>query len=88
MEKTLISHLNTCKPSQVPLERQSQSDCFILLTAKDHDRLGSDEYMGDAFLSFQQITRGDSEETINDLEQILLQLSYPCNKGSFIYLCV
>ena len=37
--------------------------------------------MGEVFLSFQQIIRGDSAVEMQDLEQIILPLTKPSQKG-------
>jgi hypothetical protein len=38
--------------------------------------------MGEYFLGFQQITRGDSSVDMNDMEQMILPLSKPLEKGT------
>jgi hypothetical protein len=38
--------------------------------------------MGEHFLGFQQITRGDSSVNMNDLEQVILPLTKPLEKGN------
>lgn len=47
--------------------------------------------MGEYFLDFQQITRGDSSVDMNDLDQMILPLTKPQEQGKrdksyFVYL--
>ena len=42
--------------------------------------------MGENFLGFQQITRGDSSVDMNDLEQMILPLTKPLEKGKINFL--
>ena len=42
--------------------------------------------MGEYFLGFQQITRGDSSVDMNDLEQMILPLTKPLEKGKINFL--
>ena len=69
--------------SEVAPELQTRSDCLILLTVKDYDVVGSDEFMGDAVICFDEIPRGDTV-SITDLEQIHLNLSSPSSEGNFL----
>ena len=62
-------------------ELQTCGDCFIVLMVKDYDLLGSNEFIGEAFLPFQQIPRGDNAHAIKEFDQIHLPLSLPPNKG-------
>jgi len=82
-------HKNTLFPlfeetfsSSVARELQTTPDCFILLTLKDRDLIGTNELMGEAFLSFQHIPRGDSVSAIKSMDQLHLYLSKPSNKES------
>ena len=67
--------------SVVPQELQTSPDHFILLTVVDWDMLSANDFMGEAYLSFQQILRGDMPTAIVDMDQIHLNLSKPPNTG-------
>ena len=41
--------------------------------------------MGEVFLSFQQIIRGDTAVEMQDLDQIILPLTKPPEKGKVYY---
>lgn len=69
-----------CSP--VPKSLQTNPECCILFTIKDKDLIGANEMMGEHFLGFQQITRGDSSVNMNDLEQVILPLTKPLEKGN------
>ena len=43
---------------------------------------------GEYFLGFQKITRGDSSVDMNDLEQMILPLTNPLEKGKINFLKV
>ena len=62
--------------------------CHILFTLKDKDLIGANEMMGEYFLGFQKITRGDSSVDMNDLEQMILPLTNPLEKGKINFLKV
>lgn len=64
----------------MPLELQNQADCFLVLTVKDHDLLGANEFMGEAFSSFQKIASQQCD--IQDADQFHLILTKPSNKDS------
>ncbi|EFX82091.1 hypothetical protein DAPPUDRAFT_316637 [Daphnia pulex] len=66
----------------VPKSLQTNPECCILFTLKDKDLIGANEMMGEHFLGFQQITRGDSSVNMNDLEQMILPLTKPLEKES------
>lgn len=57
------------------------AECCVHFVLKDKDLIGKDEFMGEAFLEFQRITRGDSAVEMTELEQIMLTLSTPPEKG-------
>jgi hypothetical protein len=57
---------------------KNAASCLLL---KDKDLIGANEMMGEYFLGFQQITRGDSSVDMNDLEQMILPLTKPLEKG-------
>lgn len=69
--------------SPVPKSLQTNQECCILFTVKDKDLIGANELMGESFVSFQQIPRGDTAIDMNDLEQIILPLTRPPEKGNF-----
>ena len=69
----------------MPLELQNQADCFLVLTVKDHDLLGANEFMGEAFSSFQKIASQQCD--IQDADQFHLILTKPSNKGKANYSC-
>lgn len=48
----------------------------------DWDMIGANDFMGEAFFSFQQIPRGDSASAMADVDQIHLQLSKPSDRNS------
>lgn len=74
--------------SPVPKSLQTNPECCILFTLKDKDLIGANEMMGENFLGFQQITRGDSSVEMNDLEQMILPLTKPLEKGVQIILII
>ena len=71
--------------SAVPEELQTSDDYFIRFTVMDWDMIGANDFMGEAFLSFPKILRGDMTSAIADLDQIHLSLSKP---SGFMYQCM
>ena len=65
--------------STVNEDLQTSSECFILITVKDKDLIGTNELIGEAFLPFQRVGRDYSEP-----EQILLPLTQPPDQGDNI----
>lgn len=63
---------------------QTNEECFILFSVKDRDLIGTNELMGESFLSFQQIPRGDASIDMTELNQVILPLSTPVEKGRSI----
>ena len=58
---------------------QSSAECFVLITVKDKDLIGTNELIGEAFLAFQKINRADQP---SEPEQILLPLTQPPDQGT------
>ena len=58
---------------------QTSPDCFVLLTVKDRDLIGTNEMMGEAFLAFRRIVRCDSDT--KDLDQMILPLTTANDPG-------
>jgi len=48
----------------------------------DWDMIGANDFMGEAFLSFQNILRGDMASALADMEQIHLHLTKPAKKSN------
>lgn len=69
-----------CPHSAVPRELQT-SDSLVHFTVMDWDMIGANDFMGEAFFSFQQIPRGDSASAVADVDQIHLQLSKPSDRS-------
>ena len=76
-----ISHFCLTYRSPVPKSLQSEPECCVIFSVKDKGLLGLNKFMGEVFLSFQQIIRGDSAVEMQDLEQIILPLTKPSQKG-------
>uniref|UniRef100_A0A0N8EGD3 Unc-13 D n=1 Tax=Daphnia magna TaxID=35525 RepID=A0A0N8EGD3_9CRUS len=66
----------------VPKSLQTNPECCILFTVKDKDLIGANEMMGEYFLGFQEITRGDSSVDMNALDQRILPLTKPQDQES------
>jgi len=81
-KKTLFPLYDEKFTCVVPQELQTSPDHFILLTVVDWDMLSANDFMGEAYLSFQQILRGDMPTAIVDMDQIHLNLSKPPNTDS------
>ena len=58
-------------------ELQSSAECFVLITVKDWDLMSRDDFIGEAFLSFDKISRDDHQQQSDDSEQLLLPLTHP-----------
>ena len=59
---------------------QVKEDCMVMFFVKDKDLI-TPELIGEAFLSFQRITKGVNSSDIKDLEQIILPLSVKSHKN-------
>ena len=70
--------------SSVPKWLQNDPDCYILFTVKDKDLMGKD-YMGEGFLSFQHITRSNCAVEMENVNQIILPLTKPPEKGQILF---
>lgn len=66
----------------MPGNFQTSDDCFLLFTVMDWDMIGANDFMGEAFLSFQNILRGDMASALADMEQIHLHLTKPAKKSN------
>lgn len=63
--------------SSVPKSLQTNEEGYVHFTVKDKNLLITNQIMGESFLNFQKITRGEANTNINELDQIMLPLTKP-----------
>ena len=63
--------------SSVNEDLQSIAECFVLITVKDWDLMSRDDFIGEALLSFDKISRDDHQQQSDESGQLLIPLTHP-----------
>lgn len=64
-------------------EQQELENGLIMFTVKDQDFLGTNEFLGEAFVAFSDVPKTDMTTGLEQMEQVHLKLSRPTRQGQY-----
>ncbi|PNF14104.1 unc-13-like protein 4B [Cryptotermes secundus] len=66
-------------------EQQELENGLIMFTVKDQDFLGTNEFLGEAFVAFSDVPKTDMTTGLEQMAQVHLKLSRPTRQDSEVY---